>query len=101
MVTFAAFGPVARMDIPGLIMGGALIATAGEVPIGAEMIIPGRDPGGGGMKTPDGPVGRGPTITPGRAWTSTTTIVWGGGTNTDPWGRQCPETKITMPFRFS
>ena len=34
--------------IPTLVTGGALVTTAGGVPIGAGMIRPGLEPGGGG-----------------------------------------------------
>jgi hypothetical protein len=40
-----------------LTTGGALTTTAGGVPIGAGMMMPGREPGGGGMNTPCGPIG--------------------------------------------
>jgi hypothetical protein len=40
------------MCMPGWMTGGALVTTAGGVPTGAGMMIPGREPGGGGTKTP-------------------------------------------------
>ena len=45
--------PFTRM--PTLITAGAPMTTDGGVPIGAGTMMPGRDPGGGGMKTPCGP----------------------------------------------
>src|ERR1700751_5831704 len=40
--------------IPTLTTGGALVTTAGAVPIGAGTMIPCREPGGGGTKIPSG-----------------------------------------------
>jgi hypothetical protein len=64
--------------MPTAMTGGALVTTAGGVPIGAGMMIPGREPGGGGTKQPSGPLGRGPGMTPG-AGTSTVRRRLGGG----------------------
>jgi hypothetical protein len=61
LVTFAV------MRMPTAMTGGALVTTAGGVPIGAGTMIPGREPGGGGTKQPSGPDGLGPGITPGPA----------------------------------
>ena len=52
--------------IPTLTTAGALVTTAGAVPTGAGMMIPSREPGGGGTNTPSGPMQRGPATTPGR-----------------------------------
>ena len=53
-------------------------------------MMPGREPGGGGMKTPDPPRGREPMNTPGRGRGGEllNRMLVGGGTNTDPGGRQ-------------
>jgi hypothetical protein len=52
------------MRMPVLMIGGALVTTAGAVPMGAGTTSPRRDPGGAGTKTPGGPKIRGPRITP-------------------------------------
>ncbi len=54
--------PFTRM--PTLITGGAPITTDGGVPIGAGTMMPGREPGGGGMNTPCGPSAWWPACTP-------------------------------------
>jgi len=53
-VTFRLFTTVLLfvMCMPTLTTGGALVTTAGGVPIGAGTIMPGREPGGGGTNTP-------------------------------------------------
>jgi hypothetical protein len=87
--------------IPTAITGGALVITAGAVPIGAGMMIPKREPGGGGTKHPSGPIGGGPGTTPGEAISTVSCSPGGGGTKTTPGGDQWPPMKITMPMRFS
>lgn len=52
------------MRMPTLTTAGALVTTAGAVPIGAGMMMPAREPGGAGTKQPSGPSGRGPGSTP-------------------------------------
>jgi hypothetical protein len=67
--------------IPLLMTGGAPVTTAGDVPMGAGTIMPWRDPGGGGTKTPKGPIGRVPIVTPKRASDIEMLIPRGGGLN--------------------
>ena len=45
--------PFTRM--PTFTTGGAPTTTRGGVPMGAGTMMPGREPGGGGMNTPCGP----------------------------------------------
>jgi len=89
------------MRMPTAMTGGALVTTAGAVPIGAGIIIPKRDPGGAGINTPMGPIGGGPGITPGPAISKLRCNPGGGGTNATPGGDQWPPMKITTPERFS
>jgi len=89
------------MLIPAFTTGGALMTMAGGVPSGADTMTPGRDPGGGGTKIPEGPMGRGPATTPGRGSTLTMRAAGGGGTNTRPEARQWPGMNTTQPSRFS
>src|ERR1700722_15289587 len=87
--------------MPTAMTGGALVTTAGAVPIGAGIIIPKRDPGGAGTNTPTGPIGGGPGITPGPAISKLKCNPGGGGTNATPGGDQWPPMKMTTPDRFS
>ena len=87
--------------MPGRTTGGALSTTAGGVPTGQGTITPGWEPGGGGTKTPCGPMGRAyPTCTT-RTCTSGTYTVGGGGTKTRVTGLQKPATKTTASPRYS
>jgi len=92
---------LALIRIPTAMTGGALVTTAGAVPIGAGTMMPGREPGGAGTKQPSGPEGRGPTTTPAAATSSVRWMPGGGGWNTTPGAAQWPLTKITTPPRFS
>src|ERR1700721_2950412 len=85
--------------MPTAMTGGALVTTAGAVPIGAGIIIPKRDPGGAGTNTPTGPIGGGPGITPGPAISRLKCKPGGGGTNATPGGDQWPPTKKNRPER--
>jgi hypothetical protein len=89
------------MRMPTAMTGGALVTTAGAVPIGAGMMIPNREPGGAGMKTPAGPMGGGPGMTPGPAISKVRCSPGGGGTKATPGGDQWPPMKMTTPARFS
>jgi hypothetical protein len=89
------------MRIPTAMTGGALVTTAGDVPIGAGTMIPGREPGGAGTKQPSGPDGRGPGMTPTAATSTVKRRLGGGGWNTTPGAPQWPLMKITTPPRFS
>ena len=57
---------VLLIRIPTPMTGGAPMTTAGGVPMGAGTMRPYLEPGGGGTKTPSGPMGAGPAMTPGR-----------------------------------
>jgi hypothetical protein len=74
--------------IPTETTGGAPVTTAGAVPMGAGMMMPGRDPGGGGMKQPFGPIGRGPATTPTAATSTVNRMPDGGGTKATSGGDQ-------------
>jgi hypothetical protein len=89
------------MCMPTLTTGGALVTTDGAVPMGAGTMRPTREPGGGGTKTPEGPKGRGPGMTPGPAISMLIRMVGGGGANTIPGAPQWPVMNTTMPSRFS
>jgi hypothetical protein len=89
------------MRMPTEITGGALVITAGAVPKGAGMMIPKRDPGGGGTKIPSGPIGGGPAITPGPASSKVSWRPGAGITKATPGGDQWPPMKMTSPPRCS
>jgi hypothetical protein len=73
------------MRIPLLMIGGALVTTAGGVPRGAGTTRPRRDPGGAGTKIPGGPKIRGPRITPAATTPSAISTPTRGGWKTN-WG---------------
>ncbi len=73
-VTFVA----TRM--PGAMIGGAPVTTAGGVPTGAITIKPRREPGGGGTNTPSGPTGARPSAMPTPTAASAIVKVGAGGT---------------------
>jgi hypothetical protein len=101
LVVLRMFVLLTLIRMPTAMTGGALITTAGDVPIGAGMMIPNREPGGAGMKTPNGPMGGGPGTTPGNATSNVRCSPGGGGTNATPGGDQWPPMKMTAPSRFS
>ena len=74
--------------MPTATTGGALVTTAGLIPIGAGMMIPNREPGGAGMKTPLGPMGGGPGMTPGPAISTVRCSPGAGATHATPGGDQ-------------
>ncbi len=82
-------------------MGGALVTTAGAMPIGAGTIKPRREPGGAGMNTPVGPMGGGPGMTPGPGMPISICMLKEGATKATPGAPQKPLTKITAPLRCS
>ena len=101
LVVLLTFVLLMLMRMPTAMTGGALVTTAGAVPIGAGMMIPNREPGGAGMKTPAGPMGGGPGMTPGPAISKVRCSPGGGGTKATPGGDQWPPMKMTTPARFS
>jgi len=87
--------------IPTFRTGGALVTTAGAVPIGAGTMIPNRDPGGGGTNTPSGPMGGGPGTTPGPTMASARLRPIAGATNETLGAAQNPPTNTTLGPRWS
>ena len=92
---------IRALRLAAIALGIGLVMTAGAVPIGAGMMMPGRDPGGGGMKQPLGPIGRGPAMTPAAAISTVRCMPGGGGTKATPGGDQWPVMKSTTPSRCS
>src|SRR5262245_32857831 len=89
------------MRMPTFTTGGALVTTAGDVPMGAGTIRPMRDPGGAGTNTPCGPMGAGPRGAPAMATARVMRALGGGGTKATPGAHQWPVTKTTTPLRCS
>jgi hypothetical protein len=101
LVVLLMFVLLMLIRMPTAMTGGALVTTAGAVPMGAGIMIPKREPGGAGMKTPTGPMGGGPGMTPGPAISTVRCSPGGGGTKATPGGDQWPPMKMTTPFLFS
>ena len=70
--------------MPTLVTGGALVTTAGGVPMGAGTMRPGLEPGGGGTNTPCGPMGASPATTPTPIAAKAKDMPRGGGTKRNP-----------------
>src|SRR5580692_7681378 len=89
------------MRMPTLTTGGAPVTTAGEVPMGAGMMMPNADPGGAGIKTPSGPIGGGPGTTPGPGTARVRLTDRPGATKDTPGAPQNPPTNTTWLPRWS
>ncbi len=91
--------PFTRM--PTLITGGAPMTTDGGVPIGAGTMMPGRDPGGGGMNTPCGPSAWCPAWMPTATTAATIAMPIAGAMKWRSGGDQYAGTYTTLSSRCS